>query len=406
VSPTDPGLLSSGNTAFILLSAALVMIMTPGLGFFYGGLVGKKNVLTILMESFFSLGWTTIIWVLIGFSLAFGPDVGKVIGSLHYALLMHISETTPYVAYKIPLLGYVMFQLMFAIITPALITGAFANKMKFKAYIAFLTLWLFLVYFPVAHWIWGGGFLHRWGVEDFAGGIVVHELAGFSALATVFFLGPRKYKDKPHNIMFIALGTALLWFGWFGFNAGSALRAGGDASVAFANTQIAAAFAAITWVLLDVAKGKKISTIGFCTGAIAGLATVTPTAGYIPPWSAMIVGIVAALVAYAAVSYRAKKNWDDVLDVWGVHGMGGLTGIILLGIFGSAKILGSNGLIYGGYAFFGKELAAATIGAAYPFVLTYIILWIISRFTKVKVPEEEQKEGLDMIELGETAYEL
>ena len=400
----DPALISSGNTAFVLASAALVMIMTPGLGFFYGGLVGKKNALTILMESLFSLGWTTILWVLVGFTLTFGPDVGGVIGNLRYAFLWNISEFTALTAYKIPLLAFAMFQLMFAVITPALITGAFANKMRFKAYIVFLTLWSFLVYFPVAHWLWGGGFLQAWGVEDFAGGIVVHETAGFSALATVFYLGARKFKGKPHNLMFVALGTALLWFGWFGFNSGSALRAGGDASVAFSNTQIAAAFAAITWVLIDVGRGGKITTAGFCTGAIAGLATVTPTAGFVTPQAAMVIGIVASLVAYGAVAYKNRKRWDDALDVWGVHGMGGLTGIILLGIFGSAAVLGTNGLAYGNAVFFGKEVAAATIGAIYPFVMTYIILWITSKFVEVKVPEDEQREGLDLKELGEIAY--
>ena len=400
----NPALISSGNTAFVLISAALVMIMTPGLGFFYGGLVGKKNALTILMESLFSLGWATILWVIVGFTLAFGPDVGGVIGNLRYAFLWNINEYTSLTAYKIPLLAFSMFQLMFAVITPALITGAFANKMKFKAYIVFLTLWLFLVYFPVAHWLWGGGFLQTWGVEDFAGGIVVHETAGFSALATVFYLGARKIKDHPHNLMFVALGTALLWFGWFGFNAGSALRAGGDASVAFTNTQVAAAFAAITWVFTDLALGKKISTAGFCTGAIAGLATVTPTAGFVTPQAAMIIGIVASLVAYGALSYRSRKGWDDVLDVWGVHGMGGLTGIILLGIFGSAAVLGSNGLIYGNAVFFSKQVAAATIGAVYPFILTYIILWVIDKTMHLRVSEEEQRKGLDMEELGEIAY--
>ncbi len=398
----DPLLLSNGNTAFVLISAALVMIMTPGLGLFYGGLVGRKSVLTILMESLFSLGWTTIIWVLIGYTLAFGPDVGGVIGNLRYALLLNVNEYSILTAYKIPVLAFAMFQLMFAIITPALITGAFAGKMKFKAYITFLTLWLFLVYFPVAHWVWGGGFLQRWGVEDFAGGIVVHELAGFSALATVFFLGKRKYSEKPHNLLLVALGTALLWFGWFGFNAGSALRAGGDAAVAFTNTQVAAAFAAVTWVLIDVLKGGKITTAGFCTGAIAGLATVTPTAGFIQPQAAMIVGIVASLVAYASVALKNRRGWDDVLDVWGVHGMGGLTGVILLGIFGSAAVLGSNGLIYGNAVFFGKEVAAALLGAIYPFIMTYLILLILERVMTVRVPDEEQKNGLDLAELGES----
>ncbi|MEB3692024.1 MAG: ammonium transporter [Caldisphaeraceae archaeon] len=395
-----------GNTAFVLLSAALVMIMTPGLGLFYGGLVGKKNVLTILMESFFSLGWVTILWIIAGFSLAFGPSVGYgFIGSLRYAFFMHIHEATSLTAYKIPLLSFAMFQLMFAVITPALITGAFANKMKFKAYIVFLTLWSFIVYFPVAHWLWGGGFLQKWGAEDFAGGIVVHTTAGFSALATALYLGVKKEKDNPHNVVLVALGTALLWFGWFGFNAGSALRAGGDAAVAFSNTQVAASFAAITWVLLDIARGKKLSTTGFCTGAIAGLATITPAAGYVNPQASIVIGIVASLATYGAVQLKNRKGWDDVLDVWGVHGIGGFTGIILLGIFGSAAILGSNGLIYGNAVFFGKEVASAVLGAGYSFALTYGILWLIDKTMKLRVTDEELKEGLDLAELGETAYQ-
>lgn len=398
----DP--VNTGNTAFVMISAALVMIMTPGLGFFYGGLVGRKNALTILMESFFSLGWVTILWVLFGFSLAFGPDVGGLIGNARYFFLNHIFETTRMAAYNGPLYAYVMFQLMFAVITPALITGAFANKMKFSAWIAFLTLWSFLVYFPVAHWIWGGGFLQKWGVEDFAGGLVVHATAGFSALAAALWFGASKVENRPHNLMWVALGTALLWFGWFGFNAGSALRAGGDAAVAFTNTQIAAAFAAVTWVFLDAARGKKISASGFCTGAIAGLATVTPTAGYIMPQAAMIVGVVAALVCYAAVMYKNKKGWDDVLDVWGVHGMGGFTGILLLGLFGTSQVLGENGLFYGNPLFFVKQLAAAVFISVYSFVLTLFILWLISRFMQVKVPETEMAAGLDEIELGEIAY--
>ncbi|NPA97358.1 MAG: ammonium transporter [Crenarchaeota archaeon] len=397
--------ISPGNTAFVLLSAALVMIMTPGLGFFYGGLVGRRNALTILMESFFSLGWVTILWVLFGFSLAFGPDVAGLIGGPKYFFLNHIFEKTTMAAFHGPLYAFVMFQLMFAVITPALITGAFANKMRFKAWIAFLTLWSFLVYFPVAHWLWGGGFLEKWGCEDFAGGIVVHATAGFSALAAALWFGAtRKFKNRPHNLMWVALGTALLWFGWFGFNAGSALRAGGDAAIAFTNTQIAAAFAAVTWVLLDAARGGKISATGFCTGAIAGLATVTPTAGYITPQSAMIVGIVAALACYAAVSYKNKKGWDDVLDVWGVHGIGGFTGILLLGIFGTSSVLGENGLLYGNPMFFVKELTAACLCSAYSFAVTLFILWLISRFMEVKIPEEQMEKGIDEIELGEVAY--
>ncbi len=401
-----PDPLNTGNTAFVLLSAALVMIMTPGLGLFYGGLVGKRNVLTILMQSLFSLGWVTFLWVLFGFSLAFGPDVHGIIGSSKYFFLMHITENTIMGAFHGPLLAYCMFQLMFAVITPALITGAFANKMNFKGWVAFLTMWSFLVYFPVAHQLWGGGFFQQWGCEDFAGGIVVHATAGFSALAAALFFGMRKHveEDAPHNVPMVALGTALLWFGWFGFNAGSALRAGGDASVAFTNTQIAAAFAALTWVLLDIARGGKVSTVGFCTGAIAGLATVTPTAGYIPPQAAMIVGVVAALACYGAVLLKNKKKWDDVLDVWGVHGIGGYTGIILLGIFGCSAVLGSNGAFFGNPVFLGKEFVAVTSISAYSFVITYAILKFLDKVIGIRVSEEEQAKGLDQFELGESAY--
>ncbi len=400
------GPFNTGNTAFLLLSAALVMIMTPGLGLFYGGLVGKRNALTILMQSLFAMGWVTFLWVLFGFSLSFGPDVHGIIGSPKYFFLQHIFEKSTWGAYQVPTLAFCMFQLMFAIITPALITGAFANKMTFKGWIAFLTLWSFLVYFPVAHQLWGGGWFQQWGCEDFAGGIVVHATAGFSALATALYFGARKHEDEdaPHNVPFVALGTALLWFGWFGFNAGSAIRAGGDAAVAFTNTQVAAAFAALTWVLLDVARGNKISTVGFCTGAIAGLATVTPTAGYIPPWASMIVGVAAGLACYGAVMLKNKKKWDDVLDVWGVHGIGGFAGILLLGIFGSAAINGSNGALFGNPLFFGKELAADCFFSLYSFLVTLGILALLDHVMQFRVSEQEQKEGLDQHELGEVAY--
>ncbi len=395
---------NTGNTAWLLTSAALVMIMTPGLGFFYGGLVGKKHALTILMESLFSLGWTTVIWVLVGFTLSFGPDFHGVIGGLKYAFFAHLGELTDFLPYAVPMNAFAMFQLMFAVITPALITGAFANKMRFKPYIAFLTLWLFLVYFPVAHWVWGGGFLQKLGVEDFAGGIVVHASAGFSALAAALYLKKSAERNSPHNLMFMALGTALLWFGWFGFNAGSAVRAGGDAAVAFVNTQVAAAFAAVTWVFIDALRGGKITTAGFCTGAIAGLATVTPTAGYIPEQFSPLVGIVAAAIAYGAVQLKNRMGWDDVLDVWGVHGMGGYTGIVLLGIFASSAVLGSNGLLLGNPGFFGLEVGAVTLVSVYAFVATYVILWIISRFTRVEATPDEVKKGLDFVEFGESAY--
>jgi len=397
-------LLNTGNTAFVLLSAALVMIMTPGLGLFYGGLVGRRNVLTMIMQSMFALGLVTLLWVFFGFSLAFGPDIHGIIGGPKYFFLQHITEYTIVGSFHGPLLAYCMFQLMFAVITPALITGAFVGRMNFKGWVAFLVLWSFLVYFPVAHQLWGGGFFEKWGCEDFAGGIVVHTTAGFSALAAALYLGARKYEDRPHNIPLVALGTALLWFGWFGFNAGSALRAGGDAAIAFTNTQIAAAFAALTWVLIDVLRGGKVSTVGFCTGAIAGLATVTPTAGYIWPWSAMIVGVVASIVCYSAMLFRKRMGWDDALDVWAVHGIGGYTGIILLGIFGSAAVLGSNGALFGNPMFLLKEFVAASFFAAYSFGVTWGILKLLDKVMKIRVPLKEQQEGMDQVELGEVAY--
>ncbi|WP_456421495.1 ammonium transporter [Thermococcus sp.] len=397
---------SPASDGFMLIAAALVFIMTPGLALFYGGMVNRKNAVTMMMQNFFSAGWTTIIWVLFGFSLAFGPDVKGIIGNSHYFFLNNITPSTLYPGnHLISMLTFMVYQLMFAIITPVLMTGAFADRMRFKAFIVFTTLWLFLVYFPFAHWLWGGGFLAKWGVEDFAGGIVVHTSAGFGALAVVLYLGMRKHiKEGNHSLPLIVIGTALLWFGWFGFNAGSALRVNIDTNVAFVNTMEAAAFAAVTWMFWDYWKTGKWSALGFMTGSIAGLATVTPTAGFISPQAAMIVGIVSAIICHLAVDFKNRRGWDDALDVWGVHGIGGFSGIILLGIFGNAAILGSNGLIHGNVAFFIKQVVAAVGCAVYAFVVTYILIWITDRITPVRVPEEAEKRGLDEYEWAESAY--
>ena len=400
-------MLDTGSDGFMLIAAALVFIMTPGLALFYGGLVNRKNTVTMMMQNFFSAGWTTILWVLFGFTLAFGPDVAGIIGGAHYSFLLNMTPKTlfPGDGGVISMYTFMIYQLMFAIITPVLMTGAFADRMKFKGFIVFITLWLFLVYFPFAHWLWGGGFLQQWGVEDFAGGIVVHTSAGFGALAAVFYLGKRLHpKPGNHSIPLIVLGTALLWFGWFGFNAGSALRVDADTNVAFVNTMIAASFAAVTWMFWDYAAGKKWSAIGFLTGSIAGLATITPAAGFVNPQAAMAIGIISALVSHWVVDWVHKKGWDDSLDVWGVHGIGGFTGIILLGIFGSAAIYGSNGLIYGGVDFFGKQVAAAVMAAIYAFLVTYGILWITDKITPLRVSEEEEEKGLDESEFAEVAY--
>ncbi len=394
------------SDGFMLIAAALVFIMTPGLALFYGGMVNKKNAVTMMMQNFFSAGWTTVIWVIIGFSLAFGKDVAGVIGNLQYFLLDHIMPNTLYPGNgQISMFTFMIYQLMFAIITPVLMTGAFADRMRFKGFVVFLTLWLVFVYFPFAHWLWGGGFLQSWGVEDFAGGLVVHTSAGFGALAAIYYLGKRKHiKAGNHNLPLIVIGTALLWFGWFGFNAGSALRVDVDTNIAFVNTMEAAAFAAITWMFWDYWKNGRWSAIGFMAGSIAGLATITPAAGYVTPRAAMAIGILAAIICHLAVDYKNKKGWDDALDVWGVHGIGGFSGIILLGIFGSSAILGSNGLIHGGTTFFLKQVAAAVGCAIYAFVVTYILMWVTDKITPIRVPEEAEKSGLDAYEWAEQAY--
>jgi len=398
--------IDTGNTAFMLLCSSLVMLMTPGLAFFYGGLVGRKNVLTIMMQSFVSMGWTTVIWYVCGYSLCFGKDVGGVIGNFDYAFfhgvdLMAVSPTD-----SIPLIVHIAYQMMFAIITPALITGAFANRVSFKAYMAFLTAWLLLVYCPFVHMIWGGGFLQKWGVLDFAGGIVVHNIAGMAALASVIFVGRRKVEDRgPHSIPLVALGTGLLWFGWYGFNAGSEFKVDAVTASAFLNTDVAASFAAMAWLVMDMFFQTKPKFVGLLTGAVAGLATVTPAAGYVSPTTAVIIGCVSGVVCYGAVMLKNRLKLDDALDVWGVHGVGGALGIILLGVFASTAFNpnGSDGLIAGNASFFGKQLAAVCMSSVWAFGFTYGMLWIINKITPVRVTEADEA-GLDESLHGEVAY--
>ncbi len=307
----------TGSTGFMLIATSLVMLMTPGLAFFYGGLVGRKNVLAIMIQSFVSLGWTTVIWFALGYSLCFSGGEGGIIGNLNMAFLAGTDLNSIYTGNnKIPLYVFCLYQMMFAIITPALITGAFANRVRFPAYMVFLTLWLIFVYFPLVHMVWGGGLLAQWGVLDFAGGIVVHASAGMAALASVFYVGKRSIAERgPHSIPLVALGTGLLWFGWYGFNAGSELQVDAITGIAFLNTDIAASFAAITWLILAWTLEKKPKFVGLLTGAVAGLATITPAAGFITVQSAAIIGIVAGIVCYFAVSLKNKMQWDDALDV-------------------------------------------------------------------------------------------
>lgn len=396
-------------TALVLLSAAMVFIMTPGLAFFYGGLVRRKNVLSIMMQSFISLGIVTAIWVFGGFSLAFGKDVGGLIGDLRYFALTGVGFD-PINGQVIPALAFFVYQEMFAIITPALITGAFADRVNFKSYLIFLIFWSILIYIPLAHWIWGGGFLQKLGVVDFAGGTVVHISAGFAALASVFIVGKRKLlpaeKTQPHNITYVALGTGLLWFGWFGFNGGSALAANGIASLAFVNTDVAGSMAMITWLFISWIHEGKPSMTGALTGAVAGLATITPAAGYVQPWAAAIIGVLAAFTCYGAIQFRIKMGWDDALDVWGCHGVGGLLGVILTGVFAVSSVNGVSGLIEGNVRQFGIQVFAGIFVAAFGFGLTWLILKIMNHFSPVRVPDSVEVNGLDEGQFGEQAYTL
>lgn len=398
----------TGNTGFMLLATSLVMLMTPGLAFFYGGLVGRKNVLSIMIQSFVSLAVTTVLWYTVGYSLCFSGGIGGVIGNLDHMFLRGVSINDALSAdNNIPVLLFVAYQMMFAIITPALITGAFANRIRFRAYLVFLVLWLLLVYFPLAHMVWGGGLLAQWGVLDFAGGIVVHASAGMAALASVFYVGRRHVKDRgPHSIPLVALGSGLLWFGWYGFNAGSQLQVDAITVVAFLNTDLAASFAGITWLIIEWCRERKPKFIGLLTAMIAGLATITPAAGFVSPASAVFIGIAAGLVCYLAVDIKNRLEWDDALDVWGVHGVGGTLGIVLLGVFASTAInpAGADGLIHGGAGFFVKEVVAVVGVSIYAFVFSYVMLGIINVITRVRVSDLEQETGVDEALHGESAY--
>lgn len=398
----------TGNTGFMLVATSLVMLMTPGLAFFYGGLVGRKNVLAIMIQSFVSMGVTTVLWYLVGYSLCFSGGQGGIYGDFRYAFLAGVDLKTAFIgSNSIPLWVFMAYQMMFAQITPALITGAFSNRVRFGPYLVFLVLWLLFMYFPFAHMVWGGGLLAKWGVLDFAGGIVVHTTAGFSALAAVLFLGRRRVQDRgPHSIPMVALGTGLLWFGWYGFNAGSELRVDSITALAFLNTDVAASFAAITWLFMAWIFEKKPKFVGLLTGSIAGLAAVTPAAGYVSTTSAVIIGIVASIICYFAINLKNKLQWDDALDVWGVHGVGGFLGVVCLGLFADFTLnpSGSSGLLSGNSGFFVKEVVAACAGAICSFVFTYIMLWIINRFMTVRVSPADEEAGLDESLHGEKAY--
>lgn len=405
-------MISIGDTAFILICTALVAIMTPGLAFFYGGLVRRKNFLAIVMQSFISMGVVTVIWVLVGYSLVFSGGEGGFIGNLDWFALKGVGQTPGPWASSVPALSHFAYLEMFAVITPALITGAFADRVKFKSYLVFLIFWSMLVYLPLAHMTWGGGYFAAHGVLDFAGGMVVHMSSGFAALASVFVVGSRHFAPgehkQPHNLAFVALGAALLWFGWFGFNAGSALNANGIAAQAFVNTDVAASVAMCTWLAVAWWRHKRPTLLGAMTGAVAGLVVITPCAGYVAVWASMVIGLAAGAGCYGAVLFVEKMAWDDAVDVWAVHGVGGVLGSIMLGVFATKTVnaAGADGLLAGNLHFFGWQALASLIAAAYAFGVTYALLRLINAFGSIRVARRVELRGLDEAELGERAYNL
>ncbi len=404
--------MNSGDTAFMLVATAMVMLMTPGLALFYGGMVRSKNVLATLMQSFLCLGIVSILWVAFGYSMAFGPDVGGFVGDLSWAGLKGVgTEIGPY-SDTIPHLLFVAFQMMFAIITPALITGAFAERIKFSAYLVFTILWTTLVYFPVCHWVWGGGWIGGHGGLDFAGGTVIHINSGAAALVAAILIGKRKGWGReafhPHNLGMTLLGAGILWFGWFGFNAGSALSAGEIATVAFFNTQVASGAAAVSWIIMEWLTQGKPTTLGAASGAIAGLVAITPGSGFVGPNSAIVIGLVAGALCYYAVLSKAKLGYDDALDVVGVHGVGGLWGALATGLFASTAVNpdGANGLFFGNPSLLGIQALDSFATIIYSIIVTFVILKGIDLTIGLRVSLEDEIQGLDLTQHSETGYSL
>ena len=403
--------INSGDNTWLLISTSLVMLMTPGLAFFYGGMVRRKNTLSTIMMSFMALGLIGILWVLYGYSISFGKDILGIIGGLNYLGLNNVGQTPSSVyATTVPHLSFMAFQMMFAVITVALITGAVVERMKFSAILVFAIIWFTVVYCPIAHWVWGGGWLSKLGTLDFAGGTVVHINAGVSALALAMLLGPRKgFKNgsnmTAHNIPFVVIGAGILWFGWFGFNAGSALTSGGLASSAFVATNISAASAALTWMLLSWFYHRP-TVSGIAIGAIAGLVAITPAAGFVSQITGIPIGIGASLICFYMMRLRNKTRIDETLDVWACHGMAGTWGAIATGIFASIKVnsAGANGLIYGNLILIGKQLLAIIAIWIFSFGMTWIIGKLIDVTMGLRVSETEEDLGLDISQHGEKAY--
>ena len=383
-----------GDVAFMILSTTLVLIMTPGLAFFYGGLVERKNALTIMFQVFIAIGVVSLLWIFGGFSLVYGDDIAGIIGNplqffgfknMVFTMDLRYSETIPFIL-------FFMYQMKFAIITAPLMTGAFANRLTISGWIKILIIWMILIYFPVAHWVWGGGFLSKLGFVDFAGGAVIHITSGFGCLGGIYVLGERKIKNEkgPFNLGLVAIGAGLLLFGWYGFNSGGTIVAADITTIVFANTGVASASGMIVWLILHAMHAKRASFLEAIIGAIAGLATVTPASGYVTPMSALIIGALGALVCFFCVEFERKK-WDDALDVWGVHGMGGFLGILLIGVFADPRV---NGLSAGIHQFLIQTLGAVIIGV-YSILVTYLIFKVVDMTKSIKVSEEIQRTGLD-----------
>jgi ammonium transporter, Amt family len=395
---------SEGAIAWVLISSALVLFMTPGLALFYGGMVRAKNVLNMLMKNFFTIAIVTVVWSIVGYSLAFGTDIGGIVGGLDFIGLKGVEGDA---------LLFMVFQMMFAIITPALISGAVAERMKFSAWVLFTTLWAAFIYPVIAHWAFApDGWLFAWGVRDFAGGLVVHINAGIAALALVQALGPRKgfgvAPMRPHSLPLTLLGTGILWLGWFGFNAGSALAADGIAINAFVTTQIAAAAATMTWVVAEWRKTGKPSLLGAACGAVAGLVAITPAAGFVSPLPAMVIGGAAGVICFAAVNLKTRLGYDDSLDVVGVHLVGGIVGSVLLGVFAQNSVNEAvpDGLLFGGAAFFAKQVVAVLAVMATSYVASFVLARIVGRLVGLRVDETQEDEGLDISLHHERGYAL